>query len=488
MVAPMDVHELDDAVLEATRDAIEACPYIPQEPTEPQLRFLADPRREVLFGGAAGPGKTSALLMAALMYADTPGYSALILRRTFPDLAQPGGIMDRCIEWITSGPAKAAGARWKAAEKKVIFESGAVIQFGFLKEDRDKYKYQGGEYQLICWDELTQFELKPFLYLSSRLRRSKAAPVPLRIRAASNPGGSGHDWVKAHFGIKDDVDDPVEQDPDRGFIPAKIDDNPHLDREEYVKTLSGLDEVTKQQLLKGNWRVRKPGAMFRREWFEIIDELPPRAFSRPVRYWDLGSTEGDGDWTVGTLLTRDERGHLYVLDVRRGKWAPADVEAEVLHAWRHDGRHTRVRIPIDRGQAGRSQLSHFERNVVPLADFDGLLETGSKWVRAKPVGALAKQQRIHVMRGTWNRAWFDQLEAFAEDPDEYEHDDDVDSLAGAYQVLIEEPTKPWKPSRGSYAPPARDLEGAVEQRRERSVSLEDRVRGHRSRRKRETLY
>ncbi|MFN7135392.1 MAG: terminase large subunit domain-containing protein, partial [Myxococcales bacterium] len=168
--------------------------YFRHSPTDRQRAFLLYNGREALYGGAAGGGKSDALLMAALQYADVPGYSAVLFRRTYADLAKPEALMDRANEWL-----RGADAKWNEQRKQWRFPSGAVLSFGHLEHENDKYEYQGAAYQFIGFDELTQFTRTQYLYLFSRLRRLKGLPVPLRVRAGSNPGGVGHEWVFDRF-------------------------------------------------------------------------------------------------------------------------------------------------------------------------------------------------------------------------------------------------------------------------------------------------
>jgi len=177
--------------------------------------------------------------MSALRYVHVPGYAALILRRTYADLSLPGAIMDRALDWLRGK------VDWSAQNKRFIFPSGATLTFGYLEHEKDKYRYQGSEYSFCAFDELTQFTETQYRYLLTRLRRLESSRVPLRMRCASNPGGVGHDWVKARF--VDSVD------PDRVFVPARLEDNPHLDQVSYRKALSLLDDTTRRQLEKGEW-------------------------------------------------------------------------------------------------------------------------------------------------------------------------------------------------------------------------------------------
>ncbi len=213
------------------------------------MEFLALDGLEALYGGAAGGGKSDALLMAALQYVHVPGYAALILRRTFKDLMRSDAIMARAEEWL-----RGTRAVWKAETKTWHFPSGATLAFGYFDTVRDRDAYQGGAWQFIAFDETTQFPEAWYLYLFSRLRKTTQA-VPLRMRSASNPGGIGHEWVYRRFVNPGSPESP--------FVPAKLDDNPSTDGVSYREALSKLDEATRRQLLDGVWVNDSSGLVYR---------------------------------------------------------------------------------------------------------------------------------------------------------------------------------------------------------------------------------
>jgi hypothetical protein len=247
--------------------------YVPQKPTPRQQLFLnLENEKEVFYGGAAGGGKSSALLMDALKYTHVPGYSALLLRRTYADLSKQGALMDRAKEWLT--PFKADGVEWNEQRKMWTFPSGARLAFGYLETENDKFQYQGAEYQYIGFDELSQFTKTQYTYLFSRLRRLKNSDVPIRMRSGSNPGGVGSKWVNERFipeaftpedAVDEKVWTKVDNDEETGtpitrfFVPARLDDNPHLDQEEYELSLRELDPVTRAQLRRGDWQITDRG-------------------------------------------------------------------------------------------------------------------------------------------------------------------------------------------------------------------------------------
>ena len=159
--------------------------YIPHKPFDNQIDFLTYDAEELLYGGQAGGGKSNCLLMSALQYVDRPNYSALLLRRTYQDLSQPGAIMSRAKDWLSGFKE----VNWNNQTKTFTFPSGATLSFGYLSHDNDLDQYQGAEFQFVGFDELTQFTEKQYTYLHSRLRKLKNSDVPLRMRAGTNPGG-----------------------------------------------------------------------------------------------------------------------------------------------------------------------------------------------------------------------------------------------------------------------------------------------------------
>lgn len=287
--------------------------YCPEEPSLTQKVFLRTYSLEALFGGAAGGGKSSALLMAALQYVDVPGYSAILFRRTYADLALPGAIMDRFQSWI----AGQEDIRWNANNYTAVFPSGARISFGYLNNQQDYLRYKGAEFQFIGMDEVTEIRQSDYRYLFSRLRRPASGPlakVPLRMRSASNPAPN---WVRQHFIVEG-------KEQGRIFVPSKLTDNPGIDAESYRQALQALDPVERLRLEEGDWWSTSLGSLFDRENLVVIDpaEVPQiTSMARAVRFWDLAATEPsqsnpDPDWTVGTLMLFDQ-GIAYVLDVRK---------------------------------------------------------------------------------------------------------------------------------------------------------------------------
>lgn len=289
--------------------------YIPTEPSEKQLAVLMLAHiKEILYGGALGGGKSELLLQDSVRYCDIPGFSSIIFRRQLTDLKQPGALIDRSHKWL--GPWAAKGrCKYIADEHAWVFNTTypgtdiagakARLQFGYIGEAAVRDRYQSAEYSWVGFDELSQWpDDVDYLFMRSRIRTvvcsiHKHKPnsdepnwhpncvmcnclknMPLRVRAATNPGAA---WIKRRFRI---VPDPVKYPnkraaiiamqegikvkfvgthPTRIFIPAALEDNPHLSIRDYREMLSEMSDEERSRLEDGNWDVRKE-ARFKRRW------------------------------------------------------------------------------------------------------------------------------------------------------------------------------------------------------------------------------
>lgn len=441
--------------------------YMAHIPHPKQQVFLGLRNKEAMYGGAAGGGKSDAILMAALQYVDVPGYSALILRRTWPDLSAPGAILDRANTWLsnTSAEKREGGRIWR-------FPSGARLTFGTIQYDADVFKYQSAEYQFIGFDELTQFQQGQYTYMFSRIRRpqlvcitcgkpvkrygaswkhtnAKVAStckviypdpkvleqypaasdgtsifnVPLRMRAATNPGGRGHEWVRSRFV------DPRTADPDATFIPALLTDNPSLDQESYAENLQHLLPTDRERLLAGDWDIVEEGEMFDRSWFKPLE--PVQLSGPAVRFWDMASTSGGGDWTVGTRLRLTGDGKWVVEDVVRGQWSPLQKEQIIRQTAVQDGVNVSIRMEQEPGSSGVDVIDNYRRKVLVGFDFDGVRSSGDKTTRATPLASAANAGNVYIFPGLWNKAFLDEFSVFPVG----NHDDIVDSVSGGMNFL-----------------------------------------------------
>lgn len=290
-----------------------------------QALFLLDHSREGAYGGAARGGKSDALMAAALQYVDVPGYAGLILRRTFPELRGADGLLARAHRWLTN-----TDAVWNEQTHTWTFPSGAILEFGHVESEQDRFKYDGRAYQFVGFDELTSFTELQYDHIGfTRTSPQVSVGVPLRTRGSCTPTGTHVGWVRRRF-IRD-------RKPDVMFVPASVYDNPGVDAAEYALSLDRVPEDLRRRLLFGDWESFEGAA------FEIADDHliqmfePPDAFAR-FEAADYGLNGAPWAlWTVdfeGNLIATDM---LYERDLLPSDLCPL-ILAKRADGWGKDNR------------------------------------------------------------------------------------------------------------------------------------------------------
>jgi predicted phage terminase large subunit-like protein len=426
-----------------------------------QERFLACPADIAIYGGAAGGGKSFGLLLEPLRHIANKEFGGVIFRRTSPQITNEGALWDEAgkLYPLVGGDARVGSLEYH-------FPTQACISFRHLQHETTIYDWQGAQVPFIGFDELTHFTKGQFFYLLSR-NRSTCGVKPY-IRATCNPDADSWVaefiawWIDQETGlpvperagvvrylirVNDAIvwgDSPEALRAAHGekvepksatFIPAKLSDNPALLAADpgYLANLMALSLVERERLLGGNWKIRPAaGLYFKRQWCKVIDAAP--AIARRVRYWDLAATEktenNDPDFTESIRLSVDPSGIYYVEDHRALRESPHGVEEAIKNTASADGTSIEIGIPQDPAQAGKAQAEYLIRKLSGYTA-RARIERGDKVTRFGPFSAQCEAGNVRFVRGRWNTAVFDNLEAFPEAA----HDDTADACSGAFSML-----------------------------------------------------
>lgn len=308
---------------------------------------------EALYGGAAGGGKSDALVIEPLRQVHIPHFKGLILRKTFPQLAE---LIDKSLNYY---PRVFPKAKYNDQKHTWTFPSGAKVIFGAMQHTKDRTKYQGQAYDFIAFDELTHFTYEEYSYMFSR-NRPNGPGTRVYIRATANPGGVGHGWVKERFITAGEPmqtlwEDVEWRDPSgnkhvkkqsRIYIPASVFDNKKLleNDPEYVSRLASMPEADREALLYGNWDSFS-GQVFT-EWKNDSNHHHDRINTHVIAPFEIPKTWSIWcglDWgysrpfSVGWFAVDHER-RLYHIKELYGytgtpnvgvKWEPSQVAREI---------------------------------------------------------------------------------------------------------------------------------------------------------------
>jgi conserved hypothetical protein len=439
----------------------------------PQTMFMASSADIVIYGGAAGGGKTYALLLEMLRHKDIKNFGAVIFRKNFTQITAEGGLWDSSVKLYTQVPdaeqRKSPKLHWKF--------KGGKLTFAHLDREDDLQAWQGTEIAYLGFDELTHFSRHQFLYMLSR-NRSTCGVKPY-VRATCNPDSDSWVadfvswWINQDTGypirersgvvrymcVINDViywgDTPEDLASNHGinpeecksvtFIASKLEDNKILMKSDpsYLSNLKAMTEVDMERLLYGNWKIKaQAGRYFKRTQIPIdgyYEKIPDDVIYW-CRAWDLAATDedenGDADYTAGVLIGIRKNNRYIVADVINKQVKAGDVEKLIRMTAISDrkkyGFSYRVRIPQDPGGAGKIVAKQYLNG---LSGFDVKAEpvSGSKELRATPFAAQWQNGFVDVLIAEWNEMYFSQLESFPES----KHDDMVDASSDAFNELTE---------------------------------------------------
>lgn len=289
-------------------------------PQPRQFQFMQRPEKEALYGGAAGGGKSDAMVIEATRQIEIPHYKGLILRKTYPQLTE---LIEKSLRYYTQA---FPGAKYNDSKHTWTFPSGAKIVFGSMQHSKNKLDYQGKAYDFVGFDELTHFTFDEYIYLLSR-NRANGPGTRVYIRSTANPGGIGHGWVKERFitaaepettiweKVLLEIDGKIQpRYSSRVFIPSSVFDNKELLKNDpdYLTRLASMPEAEKRALLYGDWDTyagqyftefkNDPSHYDDRQWTHVINpfDIPDNWTIHRSFDWGYNRPFSCGWWAMDT--------------------------------------------------------------------------------------------------------------------------------------------------------------------------------------------
>jgi hypothetical protein len=418
---------------------------------------------ELLYGGAVGGGKTDFLLWHLHSLARRyRNFHGLLLRRTFPELRRT--VVIRALERFDQ-----EHCRWVSSENTWKFDNGSTIEFGYCESDRDVYQYQSAEYDVVAWDELTQFPTDvPYKYLFTRLRTSVAkriAGLVPHVIAGTNPGGVGGAWVKARFIDVAPAEMRVEHTDERGmrtsrvFVPAKLADNRFIDEESYRAALSAVDEDLRLALEEGSWDVVY-GQYFS-EWKRDLHVIKPFVIPpwwTAMRGIDYGYSNPFA--ALCGAFDPDETCYLYREHYGTGLTPPLQAK-QIIDGVRAGDPPTRLNIidPSTFAKTGIGRPIAQQYNEAGLPVQRGLNARVAGWQRVREYlrpqievkdefGRIEMKPRLYIFENCVNLIrTLPMLVRDDKDPEDLDSDGEDHAADALRYMLMARPARPRKPRR-----------------------------------------
>lgn len=449
-----------------------------------QERFLSCSADICIYGGAAGGGKTFALLLEPLHYINNGKFGAVIFRKNNNQIFAEGGLWDTACNIYPYCGGKAV----KSPVSVWRFQSGMKVTFSYMEMEKDVLKWQGSQIPLILFDELTHFSRKQFFYMLSR-NRSTCGVKPY-VRASCNPDSES--WVadfiswwwdkntgypipersdvfrwfirrddvlhwadsKEELCKKFDLKTPEEKAEPKSvtFIASTLQDNKILMEKDpsYMANLKALSIVERERLLYGNWKIKPAqGLYFPRNKVNLIEEVPDD-IKQWVRAWDFAATEdrknteNGAAYTAGVLIGKRKNGSYIIADVINRRMNAGEVRQTVLNTAKTDKvkyKNVKIRLSQDPGQAGKDQAEQYLKLLSGFS-VSVVRESGDKQTRAEPFSAQwiglqgTEKGNVFVLLSDWTDSYLSQLESFPEG----KYKDMVDASSNGFAELAKSNT------------------------------------------------
>lgn len=445
-------------------------------PQPKQEEFLSNPADIVIYGGAAGGGKSWSLLYEPLRHVDNPEFTAVIFRKNSTQIMNAGGLYSASQKvyrkYPGATPVKTPNPQWS-------FPSGAMVYFRHLGADDATEGWQGTEICLLEFDELTHFTEYQFFYMLSRNRstcgirpycRCSCNPdadswvanfiswwidqdtgyaIPersgkIRYMARVNEeliwGDTPEEILRTAREANYDVEIKESDIKSVSFVLSTIQDNQVLLKSDpgYMANLKALSIVERERLLYGNWKIKAAKGLFfpRSSLPELLDSEPDDVV-RWVRAWDLAATDtdegGDPAYTASVLLGKRRNGTYVIADATNHRLKAEKVREMVKQCAVSDKakyKRVKIRMSIDPGQAGKEQSQSY---IKMLAGFtvSAVRESGDKQTRAEPFATQWQAGNVSVVVGPWTEGLLSQYESFPES----KFKDMVDAGSNAFNEL-----------------------------------------------------
>ena len=432
----------------------------------PQEEFLSTSADIAIYGGAAGAGKSYALLLEPLRWKDLRGFESVTFRRQSVQLTTGGGLWDTSQDLYP----KFGGVSKMSPRYHWVFPSGAKMAFDHLQFEKSVASWDGSQLALVNFDELQHFSASQFFYMLSR-NRTMCGIKPY-MRATCNPDPDSFllpllNWyldeegyprpersgvlryfirLKGELYWFDSEEEARKYYPGRRprsftFISAKLSDNPILmeTNPDYEANLDAMLEYERKRLAEGNWHARpSAGELFKSYYWKFLDDAPSNLV-KVIRYWDKAGTmpnesNPDPDWTSGTKIGIDRYSRIIILDQVRFRMEPGDVELKIKEYAERDGKDIEIWLEQDPGAAGKAEASYYNKNLLGYNVRFNPKRT-SKLTYWGPFASQVKQGNVYLVRGPWIDSFINEL-AGVTDGTQPGHDDQADSASGGFMMLV----------------------------------------------------